>query len=34
MTYDLLIGWAEEDLTPPRSVRLCGQFYERVSQFV
>ena len=31
----LLIGWAEETLVPAdKKVRLAGQFYERISQFV
>ena len=31
----LLIGWAEETLVPAdKKISLCGQFYERISQFV
>ena len=31
----LLIGWAEETLVPEgKKIRLAGQFYERISQFV
>ena len=30
----LLVGWAEETLVPEKKVRLQGQFYERISQFV
>ena len=30
----LLIGWAEESLVPKKNVRLAGQFYERISQYV
>ena len=30
----LLIGWAEETLVPDKKVRLAGQFYERISQYV
>ena len=30
----ILIGWAEESLVPAKKVRLAGQFYERISQFV
>jgi hypothetical protein len=28
------LGWAEEDITPVKKIRLMGQFYERVSEFV
>ncbi|MBO5883393.1 MAG: hypothetical protein J6Q78_03205 [Clostridia bacterium] len=28
------IGWSEVDLTPPKKIKLDGQFYARVSQFV
>lgn len=30
----ILIGWAEESLVPTKKIRLAGQFYERISQFV
>ena len=30
----LLIGWAEESITPNVPVSLVGQFYERISQYV
>ncbi len=30
----LKIGWAEISITPDRKVSLCGQFYERVSEYV
>ena len=30
----LLIGWAEESITPDIPVSLVGQFYERISQYV
>ena len=30
----LLIGWGEESLVPAKKVRLAGQFYERISQYV
>ena len=30
----LLIGWAEESIVPAKKVRLQGQFYERVSEYV
>ena len=29
-----LIGWSEKDITPDKKISLCGQFYERVSQYV
>lgn len=28
------IGWAEESITPDRKVRLAGQFFERISEYV
>lgn len=28
------IGWAEESLVPEKKVKLAGQFYERISQYV
>ena len=30
----LLIGWAEETLVPEKKLRLAGQFYERISEYV
>ncbi|MBE6590915.1 MAG: hypothetical protein E7646_02650 [Ruminococcaceae bacterium] len=30
----IIIGWAEESLTPDKKLSLRGQFYERVSQYV
>ncbi len=30
----ILIGWGEETLVPDKKVRLAGQFYERISQYV
>ena len=30
----LLIGWAEESLVPEKKVRLAGQFFERISEYV
>ena len=30
----LLVGWGEESLVPEKKIRLAGQFYERISQFV
>ena len=30
----LLIGWAEETLVPEKKIKLAGQFYERISQYV
>ena len=30
----LLIGWAEESITPDKKVSLVGQFYERISEYV
>ena len=30
----LSIGWAIEDITPKGSVSLCGQYYERISEYV
>lgn len=30
----ILLGWAEEDITPKKRIRLMGQFYERVSEYV
>ncbi len=31
---EIKLGWAEEDITPKKKIRLMGQFYERVSEFV
>ncbi len=28
------IGWAEESLVPEKKVSLCGQFFERISEYV
>lgn len=28
------IGWSEADITPQRRIKLSGQFYERISQYV
>ncbi len=30
----LIIGWAEESITPDKKVSLVGQFYERISEYV
>lgn len=30
----LLIGWAEESIVPEKKVKLSGQFYERISEYV
>ena len=30
----LIIGWAEESITPDKRVSLVGQFYERISEYV
>ena len=30
----ILIGWGERSLVPDKKVRLAGQFYERISQYV
>jgi len=30
----LLIGWAEENITPDKKIKLAGQFFERISQYV
>ncbi|HOJ10395.1 MAG TPA: hypothetical protein PK733_07365 [Clostridiales bacterium] len=30
----LLVGWASREITPERSVALCGQLYERISKYV
>ena len=34
MANTFLAGWAEVDLTPDKPVRLCGQFCERISEYV
>lgn len=34
MKDKLLIGWAEESITPDIPVRLAGQFFERISEYV
>ena len=28
------IGWSEKSITPNKKVKLAGQFYERISEFV
>ena len=33
MSY-LKIGWAEESITPNRNIKLAGQFFERISEYV
>jgi len=30
----LMIGWAEESITPDRKIKLAGQFFERISEYV
>ena len=30
----LKIGWSEADITPEKRVRLAGQFFERISEYV
>ena len=30
----VLIGWGEESLVPDKKVSLCGQFFERISEYV
>ncbi len=30
----VIIGWAEESIVPAKKVRLAGQFYERISEYV
>lgn len=30
----ILIGWAEESFAPEKKVSLCGQFFERISEYV
>ena len=34
MANKYLIGWSEVDMTPEKRIRLAGQFYERVSEYV
>lgn len=34
MNNTLQIGWAEVDITPGKPIRLAGQFYERISEYV
>ncbi|MBQ9985075.1 MAG: hypothetical protein IJP38_02090 [Oscillospiraceae bacterium] len=34
MSNKYLIGWSEVDMTPDKRIRLAGQFYERVSEYV
>ncbi|NLF32790.1 MAG: hypothetical protein GX591_18110 [Planctomycetes bacterium] len=34
MAAGLKIGWAQADITPPRTVLVCGQFYARLSEAV
>ncbi len=34
MANKYLIGWSEVDMTPDKKIRLAGQFYERVSEYV
>ena len=34
MSNKYLIGWSEVDMTPDKKIRLAGQFYERVSEYV
>ena len=31
---ELYVGWSEVSITPPKPVKLRGQFYERISQYV
>lgn len=31
---NLKIGWAEESITPDKKVKLAGQFFERISEYV
>ena len=30
----IFIGWAEESLVPDKKVSLCGQFFERISEYI
>lgn len=34
MKEKLYLGWSEIDLTPDKRIRLAGQFYDRISQYV
>ena len=34
MAETVKIGWAEVDFTPNQRVKLCGQFAERISEYV
>lgn len=34
MSHDLLIGWAQRDITPDQAVNLCGQFHTRITKTV
>lgn len=34
MENRLLIGWAEESITPDKKIKLAGQFFERISEYV
>ena len=34
MGNKLLIGWAEESITPDKKIKLAGQFFERISEYV
>lgn len=34
MSGKLMIGWSEKDITPQKRVKLAGQFYERISEYV
>ncbi len=34
MKNNLLMGWAEVSITPEKRIRLDGQFYERISEYV
>lgn len=34
MNQPLMAGWAEESITPPNKIRLFGEFFERISEYV
>lgn len=34
MDKKLLVGWSEKDITPGGKVKLAGQFFERISEYV
>jgi len=34
MKNKLLIGWSEESITPDKKIKLAGQFFERISEYV